>query len=48
VTYRVVSTSNQCADDLELPADTTTRPAQVRWTGFSPSNAVIDGWSSAS
>jgi hypothetical protein len=43
VTYRVVSTANQCADDLELPADTTTKAAQVQWMGFNPSNAVLDG-----
>jgi hypothetical protein len=43
VTYSIRSTSNQCADNLNLPADTTKSATETVWIGFDPSNEVDDG-----
>lgn len=43
VKYQIASTSNQCADNLNLPTDTTKSATETIWIGFDPSNEIDDG-----
>src|SRR4051794_20633920 len=43
VTYKVLTSANQCADDIEFPAGTTTQAKQTQSLGFDPSSAILDG-----